>query len=92
MRQAARQVTWKRWVFTVLGLVVAFLLIAPLFARLVDGSQLGSTPAFFLIGASALVGVASINLDPDAKKPHLARTRRGLLWAGVLLYFVLPAE
>jgi len=59
----------KRWGAIGLGLAVAFLLMAPLFAGLVRGDGLDVRPAFFLVGAALLVNVEAVAFEKVGVRP-----------------------
>jgi len=82
--------TWRQRAAIPLCLVAAFIFIAPLVASLVDGTELGPRPGMFLIGCSVVLGVATVFVDPEGKKPSLDRIRNVLLIIGVGLFVAWP--
>ncbi|MCW2762926.1 MAG: hypothetical protein JWR85_3127 [Marmoricola sp.] len=86
MGTIARQDQLRRWSAVVAGLLVAFLLIAPLFVTLAwDEGGLGPTPGAALIGTSVLVMAASIAVDPRLRHKNVDRIRKVLLFSGIAL-------
>lgn len=82
--------TWKQRAAIPLCLIVAFIFMAPLVASLVDGTELGARPGMFLIGCSALLGVATVFVDLEGEKPSLDRIRNVLLIVGIGLWVAWP--
>jgi H+/gluconate symporter-like permease len=82
--------TWKQRAAIPLCLIVAFFFMAPLVASVVEDTELGARPGMFLIGCSALLGVATVFVDPEGKKPYLDRIRNVLLIVGVGLFVAWP--
>lgn len=87
MQSVATRASVKRWGSIAFGLLIAFALMAPLFAGLAEGDGLDARPAFFLVGVAALVKVAAIIFDKDGKKLYLDRIRVGLVLAGIVYFF-----
>lgn len=83
-----RRRSLKRWGAIAFGLVVAFLLMAPLFAGLAAGDGLDVRPAFFLVGAALLVNVGAVAFDRVGRAPYVNRVQAGLVLAGIV-YFVV---
>jgi hypothetical protein len=88
MEGSATRASLKRWGAMAFGSLIAFLLMAPLFAGLVAGAGLDARPAFFLVGIAVLVDVAAVAFDKVGNAPHVNRIQAGLLVAGIV-YFVV---
>jgi len=87
MHDAVMRGALRRWGAIAVGLLTAFVLMAPLLAGLAEGDGLDARPAFFLVGMAALVKVAPIAFDKYAKSLYLHRIRVGLVLAGIVYFF-----
>lgn len=81
-----QSMSWKDWVAVVAGLVVAFLLSAPLVFGLPPGGRLDSfSLGWFVLGLAVLVMVFGIVFDRDRRHRYLDRGLQCLVVAGAAL-------
>jgi hypothetical protein len=88
MRGFASRDQLLNWASAFAGFLVAFFLIAPLFATLAWKEELGAMPGLALIGVAVLLMVGSIIASPGSPPRNLNRLRNTLVGLGVVLTVV----